>query len=434
MRKSSDALAALALLCLAFSCRAGGGNLTPGTGEQVTSDTNLNVQVQVGRPLRMKFTALDGRQVDTEKMLGKFVLLYFWATWSGTYEEILLPTQKAYEKYGHEGLEIIGINLDTDRDAVEKVIKDRGIPWPQYSDGKEWDNKFVRLYGITTIPTMWLVGKDGKLYDMDVDWSDPAQKIEEKKALDEFEKTYVLSEGEDLKYVPAPFLPARLVYQRAKDGDTGRPVPENWFFVWNGELRGARRAYGQGTGWAIRDILRLLVDIYPQEIEGDDDLLNRRILGDFIVREGLPSEKTVSLFELVLRRDIKIPVRMTFREVPREVIVARGKYRFTPVPGRAGDTIEIYDERLLTPSRIGGGGGGSGDLATFLRSVGWYLNDRVVNEVEGPPKGNLNWHENFAAEGIKVPELVLQHLTEQTGLTFTKETRRVRVLFVERAE
>jgi thiol-disulfide isomerase/thioredoxin len=389
--------------------------------------------VQVGIPVAMKFTALDGREVDTEKMLGKVILVHFWATWSGTYEECILPTQKAYQEYHDKGLEVIGINLDTGKETVEKLIADKSIPWPQYFDGKEWENRFVRLYGIKTIPTMWLIDRDGKLADMDVDWSNPARKMGEQKALDEFNKTYVLSEGEGLKYVPAPYLPGRLVYQRQKDGDARRPVPENWFFLWNGGLRGARRAYGQGTGWAIRDILRLLAGIHPREIEGDDELLKRRLLGDFIVRDGLPSEKIVSLFELILRRDIKLPMTMTFREVPREVIVARGKYRFSSVPGGRRDTIEIYGERL-TVSQKEGGGRDRGELGQFLNSVGEYLERRMVNEVESPPEGSLEWHENFREEGRKTPELVLQHLTEQTGLRFAKETRRVRVLFVERTD
>ncbi len=390
--------------------------------------------MQVGTPVAMKFTALDGREVDTEKMLGKVILVHFWATWSGTYDECILPAQKAYQEYHDKGLEVIGINLDTDRETVEKLIADKSIPWPQYFDGKEWENRFVRLYGIKTIPTMWLIDRDGKLADMDVDWSNPARKMEEQKALDEFNKTYVLSEGEDLKYVPAPYLPGRLVYQREKEGDAGRPVPENWFFVWNGGLRGERRAYGQGTGWPLRDILRLLAGIHPREIEGDDELLNRRLLGDFIVREGLTPEKIVSLFEPILRRELKLPVKMTFREVPREVIVARGKYEFRPISGSPRDTIEIYGERLTTLPQEGGRYADSADIGEFLSWVGEYLDRRMVSEVESPPEASLKWHENFREEGRKAPELVLQHLTEQTGLRFAKETRRVRVLFVERAD
>jgi hypothetical protein len=40
------------------------------------------------------------------------------------------------------------------------------MPWPQYFDGKGWENDFGRKYGIQSIPTMWLVDKQGDLVDM----------------------------------------------------------------------------------------------------------------------------------------------------------------------------------------------------------------------------------------------------------------------------
>ena len=36
----------------------------------------------------------------------------------------------------------------------------------QVFDGKQWENKFGREYGISGIPTMWLVDKKGNLCDM----------------------------------------------------------------------------------------------------------------------------------------------------------------------------------------------------------------------------------------------------------------------------
>jgi hypothetical protein len=35
------------------------------------------------------------------------------------------------------------------------------MTWPQYFDGKVWENSISRNYGINGIPTVWLVDKKG---------------------------------------------------------------------------------------------------------------------------------------------------------------------------------------------------------------------------------------------------------------------------------
>jgi len=241
-----------------------------------------------------------------------------------------------------------------------------------------------------------------------------AERDPDKEKAAKLDKAYRLARGEDLKFIGPPLI------QRSH---------RVTFFRWNGGLKHWGMAFGK---IGIRDVLHDIAGIYPQDVEGDQELLEASVLGDFIVREGVRPEKTVRDFERILRRDLKIPVKMAFREVPREVIIARGTYRLTPVPGRRPGWIEIYGERLTEDPSVGGGGGG--DFDEFLMSVGWYLNRHVVNEVEAPPKGRVRWHYNYKREGRQNPDLALQHLSEQTGLTFAKETRRVRVLLVERAE
>jgi hypothetical protein len=49
---------------------------------------------------------------------------------------------------------------------LEKFVAKQKMTWPQYFDGKMWQNKFGQEYGINSIPAMWLVDKKGKLRDM----------------------------------------------------------------------------------------------------------------------------------------------------------------------------------------------------------------------------------------------------------------------------
>ncbi len=121
----------------------------------------------LGKPVAIQYTAVDGRAVDVAAMKGKVVLVDFWATWCVPCVGEVPNVKAAYEKLHGQGFEIVGISFDQSKDALESFVKDKGMAWPQYFDGAGWDNKFGQEFGIHSIPTMWLVDKQGNLRDLD---------------------------------------------------------------------------------------------------------------------------------------------------------------------------------------------------------------------------------------------------------------------------
>ena len=116
----------------------------------------------VGKPTPpLKFKALDGREVDLEKLRGKVVLLDFWATWCPPCLEEIPNVRAAYERFHKEGLEIVGISFDADRQRLEDVVKRENLPWPQYFDGAGKEAAPGKTFGIRHWPTMWLLDRNG---------------------------------------------------------------------------------------------------------------------------------------------------------------------------------------------------------------------------------------------------------------------------------
>ncbi|MCX6856443.1 MAG: TlpA disulfide reductase family protein [Verrucomicrobia bacterium] len=117
------------------------------------------------KPLEMKFTAVDGREVDLAKLRGKVVLIDFWATWCGPCVQELPNVIKAYKELNPKGFEIVGISLDSDKEKLQSFVKENDMAWPQFFDGKGWKNEIATTYEIRSIPAMWLVDQKGMVVD-----------------------------------------------------------------------------------------------------------------------------------------------------------------------------------------------------------------------------------------------------------------------------
>lgn len=149
--------------------------LDPGRAETLlktyATDKNPNVTQEATRrlsvlnltkkPLDLKFTAVDGKEFDLAKLRGKVVLVDFWATWCGPCRMEIPNVVATYKKLHDKGFEIVGISLDSNKDKLVSYAKEKEMTWPQYFDGQSWQNKISSAYGITGIPTMWLVDKKG---------------------------------------------------------------------------------------------------------------------------------------------------------------------------------------------------------------------------------------------------------------------------------
>ena len=102
-----------------------------------------------------------GSPLSVTAYRGSVTMIDFWATWCGPCRAEMPNVIDTYLKYHPQGFNIIGVSLDSDRNAVLNFTQAQGMAWAQYFDGKGWDNKLAKQYGVESIPMDYLLDWHG---------------------------------------------------------------------------------------------------------------------------------------------------------------------------------------------------------------------------------------------------------------------------------
>ncbi len=117
----------------------------------------------------MQFTSptLRGTRFDLKSMRGKPVLVVFWASWCAACVEETPDIKDFYQRYRGDGLEVVGVSLDVDRQELADFVNENQLPWPQmfsnHPGNESWNNPIAKHYKVDSVPSAFLLDTDGTI-------------------------------------------------------------------------------------------------------------------------------------------------------------------------------------------------------------------------------------------------------------------------------
>jgi thiol-disulfide isomerase/thioredoxin len=135
--------------------------------EKILADHTARVSL-LNKPFQLNgITGFDGSGFQLGDYAGKVVLVDFWASWCVPCLREIPTIRALYAQLNAEGFEVISVNMDENLATAREFVQVQAFPWRTYhsqdEDALGFRAPFAREMGISAIPFMVLVGRDGRV-------------------------------------------------------------------------------------------------------------------------------------------------------------------------------------------------------------------------------------------------------------------------------
>ncbi|HEU4344234.1 MAG TPA: TlpA disulfide reductase family protein [Candidatus Binatia bacterium] len=105
-------------------------------------------------------TLFDGSTLNSKDLIGKAVLLNFWASWCVPCRAEARALEEAWRKYKDRNVVFVGVNIQDKEEDARAFMKEFGVT---YLNGRDSSGKIAIDYGVWGIPETFFLDPQGRI-------------------------------------------------------------------------------------------------------------------------------------------------------------------------------------------------------------------------------------------------------------------------------
>jgi cytochrome c biogenesis protein CcmG, thiol:disulfide interchange protein DsbE len=125
--------------------------------------TNQSEQRASGVAPAFTLTTFDGQKISSTDLLGKGVVLNFWASWCDPCRDEAAMLEQTWQREKDNDIVFIGLDYLDQEPAAKAYMAEFGITYPS---GPDLQSAAARRYGIKGVPETFFINPQGSITDI----------------------------------------------------------------------------------------------------------------------------------------------------------------------------------------------------------------------------------------------------------------------------
>ncbi|CAN5438302.1 hypothetical protein BH09PLA1_BH09PLA1_03930 [soil metagenome] len=247
---------------------------------------------------------------------------------------------------------------------------------------------------------------------------------------EKFDAVYGLAPDQILKHIQPPFIDERMEFYADAVPDVAASMPGAPTSItvrWDGSPHIDHfRFSGDGSGIQLRKLVSVFTTLRSFELEIAPELTTTAIGGDWVFRRGEEPAKMLEAIVAQFNKEADQEIVLSQHVVEEDVVVVKGDIRFDP------NDSQVRLQLPLDSIELRRSFSGTGPRGMFLNQLSDATGYPVLDEGSANQLGWVEWGAEGGPPSAELKrissddlDVLLKAISEQTGLKFTIEPRKI---------